>query len=200
MAYCKNCGAYIPDGNTKCLACGYDEAEEEKNAAKKSYESGAAADYGFSTEKIREEGERLREEIERQRRQQRDRRWAEEEYARRQKEKERQAESYVNRDAERDYGYGQTRSENRTLAALSYLSILFILPHFACPDDEFAKYHARQGLVLFVFGIISDIIASIIPVGWLITLFRLYCIYKGMTNASAGRREPLPYIGKYGLR
>ena len=30
MAYCDKCGAYIPDGQTKCLACGYDEAAEEK--------------------------------------------------------------------------------------------------------------------------------------------------------------------------
>ena len=25
MAYCKKCGAYIPDGLTACLACGFDE-------------------------------------------------------------------------------------------------------------------------------------------------------------------------------
>lgn len=23
MSYCKNCGAYIPEGEQKCLACGY---------------------------------------------------------------------------------------------------------------------------------------------------------------------------------
>ena len=28
MAYCKSCGAYIPDGQTACLACGYDESAE----------------------------------------------------------------------------------------------------------------------------------------------------------------------------
>ena len=28
MAYCKNCGAYVPDGHTKCLACGRDQNEE----------------------------------------------------------------------------------------------------------------------------------------------------------------------------
>ena len=35
MAYCKSCGAYIPDGQTVCLACGYDEAAEQNagNAA-----------------------------------------------------------------------------------------------------------------------------------------------------------------------
>ena len=26
MSYCKKCGAYIPDGQDVCLACGFDEA------------------------------------------------------------------------------------------------------------------------------------------------------------------------------
>ncbi len=30
MAYCNKCGAYIPDGLTACLACGYDENLQEK--------------------------------------------------------------------------------------------------------------------------------------------------------------------------
>ena len=29
MAYCKKCGAYIPDGLSACLACGYDEHVEK---------------------------------------------------------------------------------------------------------------------------------------------------------------------------
>ena len=44
MAYCNECGAYIPDGRTKCLACGYDAAEAEKSGegdeAKRSEPSG----------------------------------------------------------------------------------------------------------------------------------------------------------------
>ena len=42
MAYCVRCGAYIPEGQSVCLACGYDpeaaqialreKAEKEKNA------------------------------------------------------------------------------------------------------------------------------------------------------------------------
>ena len=39
MAYCKNCGAYIPDGQNVCLACGYDENAEKQ----KSTGSGAAS-------------------------------------------------------------------------------------------------------------------------------------------------------------
>ena len=38
MAYCKSCGAYIPDGQTVCLACGYDE-----NAGKQDHSGSAAA-------------------------------------------------------------------------------------------------------------------------------------------------------------
>ena len=32
MAYCLKCGAYIPDGQSGCLACGYDPEEEKKKA------------------------------------------------------------------------------------------------------------------------------------------------------------------------
>ena len=73
-----------------------------------------------------------------------------------------------------------------------------MLPRFFCPEDEFARYHARQGLVLFIFGVICDAISAAVPIGWVLTLFRLYCIYKGMTNALNDRMEPLPYIGRYG--
>ena len=36
MAYCKKCGAYIPDGQETCLACGYSEAAEK--AKEKAFE------------------------------------------------------------------------------------------------------------------------------------------------------------------
>ena len=110
MAYCANCGAYIPDGQTGCLACGYDEAakaREEKKAAA----AGTAAGAQQNSEDLREILERHRRQQQEQNRQwaeqekaRRDqqaanRQWAEEEYARRQAEKERQARQYVNRDS-----------------------------------------------------------------------------------------------------
>jgi len=33
MAYCEHCGAYIPDGQKICLACGFDPDAEKKRAA-----------------------------------------------------------------------------------------------------------------------------------------------------------------------
>ena len=84
---------------------------------------------------------------------------------------------------------------NKALSALSYLSILFALPYIFTPNDEFAKFHAKQGLKLFVFGIVADMLAAFVGLGWIVTLIRLYLIYKGMTNALNGRKEKLPWIG-----
>ena len=104
------------------------------------------------------------------------------------------------------HGYGddyrtrnQTGQGNRALAAISYLSILFAIPYFLAPNDEFARFHAKQGLKLFVFGIVAEILTSLIGLGWLATLVRLYLIYKGMTNALNGRKEELPYIGNLSI-
>ena len=188
MAYCKQCGAYIPDGQDVCLACGFDEKAAAR-AEKKS--SGSKAAYSFQNDELREKLERHRAQ-----QQERSRQWAEEEYQRRQAEKEQQAESYVNRSTSTD---GSTASQpNKVLAALSYLSFLFILPRIFAPEDRFARFHAKQGLKLFVFGIVADIAASFIGLGWIVSLARFYLIYKGMNNALNGSTEPLPWIGNIG--
>lgn len=211
MAYCKKCGAYIPDGLSACLACGYDEAAEARK-------DGSA----YAYEKEQNEDFRLKYEEERRRRQEDNRRWAEQERQRRQEEAERrkqEEEERQRREAEefrarqeaeqqaraRSYAYraassvGSSQGAGRIFSALSYLSILWILPRIFNRDDEFSMYHSRQGLTLFVFSILSDAVNAFVPgVGWILSLFRLYCIYKGMTNALNNRMEPLPYIGQYG--
>lgn len=214
MAYCKQCGAYIPDGLSACLACGYDEAaEQSKNSGAATVREQQNEDFRLKYEEERRkrqeenrrwaEQERQRQEEDR-RRQEENRRWAEVERQRREQERQRQ-EAEERERRSRTYAYraagdpGVTgQGKNRILAALSYLSVLFVLPRFFCPEDEFARYHARQGLTLFIFGVICDALSAAVPIGWVLTLFRLYCIYKGMTNALNDRMEPLPYIGRYG--
>lgn len=231
MAYCLKCGAYIPDSQTKCLACGYDPEEErrkaeEAKAPKNRRSSGSAA--ARQTESNAEMRARLEEQ--RKRAQEQNRQWAEQEARRReeaaareaarkaQQEKDRQwaQQEYEKRQAEkkakeetRSSGNGQTFGEyyrehtqsskgNRALAAISYLSVLFAVPYFLAPNDKFARFHAKQGLKLFLFGIAADILGALIGLGWLATLVRLYLIYKGMSNALNGKMEELPYIGNIG--
>ena len=43
MAYCKKCGAYIPDGLSACLACGYDDAAANAAAEAARKQSARAA-------------------------------------------------------------------------------------------------------------------------------------------------------------
>ena len=84
---------------------------------------------------------------------------------------------------------------SKLFAGLSYFSFLFVLPYLFKSDDKFATYHAKQGLNLFVAGIIGDIAGSFLGLGWMVTLARLYMIFKGVGNAVNGKKEPLPYIG-----
>ena len=231
MAYCVRCGAYIPDGQSICLACGYDpeaarlavQEKEKNNADKKSGSAAAARQYSTKSsneelrrrleeqrrrsqeqnrqwaeqEKNRREEQAAREEA-RRRQQEEDRRWAREEYERRQAEQRTRANFDSDLNSRSRAGAADAGEGNRALAALSYLSILFALPYIFTPQDRYARFHAKQGLKLFIFGIVADIAASLIGVGWIVTLIRLYLIYKGMTNALNGKKEPLPWIGTLG--
>ena len=208
MAYCGSCGAYIPDGQSKCLACGFDEAAKAREEKKASSANTArqrvpSKDYQQAQDELRrklEEQRRAQQEQNRQwaeqerarrAQQEESRRWAEEEYQRRQQEKT--AESYVNRAS--SVVSSAIGSPNKALAALSYVSFLFALPYIFTPDDEFARFHAGQGLRLFIFGVIMDLIPVLNVVSW---VARIYLAYKGISNAVKDKMEPLPYIGTIG--
>lgn len=212
MAFCDKCGAYIPDGQTTCLACGYDEAEKERiereqaaqavaAAAEQEKKSARQADtgkyYSFSNEELREKLEEQR-----KKQQENSRKWAEQEKARRDAAKE----SYEVRPGETFRSSGEKAQKaaqsfaknSKLLSALSYLGILFVLPFLINKDDSFSVFHAKQGAVLFLYGIISRLLRFIPLLGPILRLFYFYCIYKGMYNAANEIKQPLPYIGVLG--
>ena len=224
MAYCKSCGAYIPDGQTKCLACGYDEAAKpEPEQTKNASAAAASATTGeyHNSFSYRDGHEDLRQRLEEQRRaqqeaqrrlaeqeyarrkkQEEDRQWAQQEYERRQEEKRRQeqenARTYAQDAARYTYRSQAGAQPNKMLAALSYLGVLCILPYLFADNDSFAKFHAGQGVRLLIFSAVGTVLTSIIGLGWLFTLASLYFIYKGMSSALNGRMDPLPWIGTIG--
>ena len=198
MAYCKSCGAYIPDGITACLACGYDEAA-------KAQESSGTATVGKHEKKSGGEKYRpfdsdfLKQQLEEQRRRQQEnsRKWAETEYAQRQKAKEEQARNFTNTSGRSASDVYQTvrramndRDNSKTCAALSYFPGFFLLAKLFFKDDQFIAYHAKQGRNLFFAGLLGT---------WLIPPLALpawaLMIYKGVNNAIKGEKKPLPYIG-----
>ena len=190
MAYCRNCGAYIPDGHTKCLACGLEQNQRDNDGY--SSDSAAQADVRDSGRRNDEEMRRRLEE-QRRRQQEENRKWAEAERRRQQREKNtNNGNQYSRRSGEgRPKGY----QSNRLLAALSYIPALFLLPFIFCSDDNFAMYHARQGLILFAVAGAGSVLASAFGMGWIVTLMWIYWALKGIGNVNKGKMEPLPYIG-----
>ena len=212
MGYCTSCGAYIPDGQTKCLACGFDESAEKEQKTTGSAASASAAQQAPRQErgerKYRQfDSETLRRQLDEQRKRQQEnsRKWAETEYAQRQKVKEEQARNFTNTSGtSRANNYTDTvRSAvqsadlSKLMAGMSYVSGLFLVPMLFAKDDSFAGYHAKQGMKLFLAGFIGRIAGSIIGLGWLVTLAQFYLAYVGIKNVLDGKKKPLPYIGDW---
>jgi uncharacterized membrane protein len=93
--------------------------------------------------------------------------------------------------------------QNKVMAALAY--ILFFLPLIACPKSLYARYHANQGLILFICGVAVSIVTYFIGwvpiVGWIISLvlrLLIVCyVIIGISNALTGKKSPLPFIGNF---
>ena len=90
--------------------------------------------------------------------------------------------------------------EGRFFAVISYISFLCIVALLLKRENKFAVYHAKQGLVLFVFEIVSFIL-SVIPVFyWLLRTLGLFAFILvslwGMLQALKGKYPRIPIVSK----
>ncbi|MDR2106722.1 MAG: hypothetical protein LBP24_04880 [Coriobacteriales bacterium] len=102
--------------------------------------------------------------------------------------------------------------ENKVMALLAYLGILFLIPLLTgtVKTSPFTKYHTNQGIILFiveiVYGVAYAIVATILAfipiigalIAGLLSLFYLVFlvfIILGIINALNGKLQPLPLIG-----
>ena len=89
--------------------------------------------------------------------------------------------------------------KNKAMGLLAY--ILFFIPLLAAKDSPFARYHANQGLVLFLCGLISSVLWIIPILGWIIAPILSIVITVlaviGIINALNGKAKDLPIIGKF---
>lgn len=96
---------------------------------------------------------------------------------------------------------------------LAYFWILFFIPMILCPESKFGRYHANQGFLLLLFGIVTAIISGIlgiftfVPVigiilsiiGSILGIINLGYLIYGIYNVIGKKCKPLPFIGKYDL-
>ena len=98
--------------------------------------------------------------------------------------------------------------QNKVMALVSYIWILFLLPLFLAKESRFARYHANQGIVLAIAGTAIGLllgIAAFIPVvniivgilGGLVELAVLALAVLGIYNVWQGKAKELPLIGKF---
>ena len=97
--------------------------------------------------------------------------------------------------------------QNKVMAVLAYLGPLVLVPILAAKDSKFAKFHANQGLVLFICSIvywialmfisfvlysISDYLGIFVHILRLLNIAFLVLAILGIVNAINGQAKELP--------
>lgn len=86
-------------------------------------------------------------------------------------------------------------STNKKLAVLSYLWVFCFVP-ILFSRDEFVKFHAKQGLVLFFVEVALILVAWIPVIGWLLTVMVVILAILGIRSSLNGEKWEMPYINK----
>ena len=103
---------------------------------------------------------------------------------------------------------------NKVMGVLSYISVLVLIPLLFARDSAFARFHANQGLVLFIAETLITVMRTILSwilsglpiigglaswaVGLLFGLASLGCLLLsviGIINAAQGTAKRLPIVG-----
>ncbi|NIA18335.1 MAG: hypothetical protein GWO79_00430 [Actinobacteria bacterium] len=83
---------------------------------------------------------------------------------------------------------------NKTIAALSYVWILCLVPLLGKRNSKFAQFHAKQGLILFIIEIIGSLIFWFPFFGQLLMLAIAVAAVMGIVKALNGEWWKIPYI------
>lgn len=110
-------------------------------------------------------------------------------------------------------GADEGAGEGKVMGVLAYLGILVLIPLIGGGHNRFVRFHASQGLTLFVLeailGVAYRALTWILPFGilwrsvrWLYRLANLLCLVlsiTGIANALTGKMKQLPVIGSIQL-
>ena len=83
---------------------------------------------------------------------------------------------------------------NKTIAALSYVWILCLVPLLGERNSKFAQFHAKQGLVLFIIEIIGSLVFWFPFFGQLLMLAIAVVAVMGIIKALNGEWWKIPHI------
>ena len=92
-------------------------------------------------------------------------------------------------------------TDNRIVSALSYLSILALIPFLTNKEDQWVRQHAVQGMNLLIIEVIASLL-SIVPfigriAGSIITLYAVIISIMGLVNVFNKEYKDLPFMNYF---
>lgn len=89
----------------------------------------------------------------------------------------------------------------RLMALMSYLGVLVFVPLAMNRDDEYVSFHARQGLVIWIFGIVAIFMLYVPGLGKLIfsslAMVVVLASLAGIVSVLLHKAWKIPFV--YGL-
>lgn len=83
--------------------------------------------------------------------------------------------------------------DNKVTAALSYISILFIVPLFLKRNSKFCQFHGKQGLMVFIM----ELLGFVPVIGWMLFVLALLLSIVGVLRTLDGKYWKLPILGNF---
>lgn len=200
MATCPKCGVEVPEGVAFCHVCGAEmkveakaeEFQEKAEEVKEDVKEKAAEIKEDVKEKAEEFKEKASEKFD-------DVKEKAADVAADIKAKVEEAKAAAEAD-DNDVYTQEDINANKVFAVLAYFGILVLVPLLAAKESKFARFHANQGLILFVIAIICSILTLVPIVKWFVWIIELAIFVfaiMGIVYACKGECKELPIIGKY---
>ncbi len=102
-----------------------------------------------------------------------------------------------------DNGGSNIVNDGKNIAIIAYLTIIGLIIAFVLNNEkrnDFATYHIRQSLGIFLTLFVIGIVNYIPYIGWIISsIGALLCIILwiiGIINAANGNKKPVPILGE----
>ena len=88
----------------------------------------------------------------------------------------------------------QIKSDDKIWGVVAYLWILSLVALAARKNNEFVRFHANQGVLLFVVSIVTMVLG---PIGMLINLLIAVAAIVGIFKALQGEKWVIPGVGGF---
>ena len=86
--------------------------------------------------------------------------------------------------------------EQKIWAAASYLWIISLVVLAARKNKEYIRFHANQGVLLFV----ASVIFMVIPILWFLNIIVAIGVVMGIIKALQGEKWELPAVGSWATK